>query len=156
MKESLQEWLCDNRQQITASISITLRNHERSYSEWFRYIEERSGPDELALYSLSHKYGIHTAVYNKSYVWTTLSEHIHHTDDEIFLLCGVNLVYLGETTYGIIRKIRAPQNPAQPSIPTKRSSTPQPASKTGKTTCRSNDRGSRRGYNKTWSRTRQR
>ena len=33
VKESLQEWLCDNRQQITTCILITLRNHERSYAE---------------------------------------------------------------------------------------------------------------------------
>ena len=45
IKESLQEWLCDNRHEITNCISITLRNHERTYADWFRYIEERSGPD---------------------------------------------------------------------------------------------------------------
>ena len=144
VKESLQEWLCDNRQQITSCISITLCNHERSYAEWFRYIEDCSGPDELALYSLSRKYGIHTAVYNKSYVWTTLSEHIHRTDEEIFALCGVNLVLLGETTYGIIRKIRAPQTP----ILNPKQGTPNHATslqltgKTGKTTCRSNNKKS--------------
>ena len=142
VKESLQEWLCDNRQQITSYILITLRNHERSYAEWFRYIEDHSGPDELALYSLSRKYGIHTAVYNKSYIWTTLSEHIQHSDEEILSLCGVNLVFLGETTYGIIRKIRAPQTP----IPIPKQGKPncatmsQPTGKTGKTTCRSNNK----------------
>ena len=140
VKESLQEWLCDNRLQITNCISITLRNHERTYAEWFRYIEERSGPDELALYSLSRKYGIHTAVFNKSYVWTTLSEHIHRTDEEIFSLCGINLVFLGETTYGIIRKIRAPQ--VLPSVPKQgkpnHATTTPSTGKTGKTTCRSN------------------
>ena len=137
VKESLQEWLCDNRQQITSCISITLRNHERRYAEWFRYIEERSGPDELALYGLSRKYGIHTAVFNKSYVWTTLSEHIHRPDEEIYSLCGVNLVFLGETTYGIIRKICVPQIPTLVSKSSKPARTPT-AGKGGKTTCRSN------------------
>ena len=137
VKESLQEWLCDNRQQITNCISITLRNHERSYAEWFRYIEYRSGPDELALYGLSRKYGIHTAVFNRSYVWTTLSEHIHRSDEEIYSLCGVNLVFLGETTYGIIRKIRMPQIPASVSTSSKPTRTPS-TGKNGKTTCRSN------------------
>ena len=28
VKESLQEWLCDNRNEITQCIGITLRNHE--------------------------------------------------------------------------------------------------------------------------------
>ena len=139
VKESLQEWLCDNRQQITTCISITLRNHERSYAEWFRYIEDQSGPDELALYSLSRKYGIHTTVFNKSYVWTTLANHIQRSDDEIFSLCGVNLVFLGETTYGIIRKIRALQVPTPVSNQNKpsRAATSPPTGKIGKTTCRS-------------------
>ena len=50
VKESFQEWLCDNRNEITQCIGIALRNHEKSYAEWFRYVDSRSGPDELALY----------------------------------------------------------------------------------------------------------
>ena len=88
VKESMQKWLCDNRHQITECIGIALRNHELSYTEWFKYVDDKSGPDELALYSLSRKYGIHTSVYNKSYVWTTLMNHISRTDEEIFKLSG--------------------------------------------------------------------
>ena len=51
---------------ITECISIALRNHEFTYAEWFKYVDAQSGPDELALYSLARKYGIHTSVYNKS------------------------------------------------------------------------------------------
>ena len=35
VKESLQEWLCDNRNEMTNCISITLRNHEMTYADWF-------------------------------------------------------------------------------------------------------------------------
>ena len=135
IKESLQEWLCDNRFEITSSISIALRNHERSYAEWFRYIEDRSGPDELALYSLSHKHSIHTAVFNKTYVWTTLMNHINVPDEEIIAKCGVNLVFLGPTKYGIIKDIRTPHpQPAKPpTTATKRSKV--------KVTCRNGSRG---------------
>ena len=35
VKESLQEWLCDNRNEIIQCISIVLWNHEMSYAEWF-------------------------------------------------------------------------------------------------------------------------
>ena len=90
VKESMQEWLCDNRHQITECISIALRNHEFTYAEWFKYVDAQSGPDELALYSLARKYGIHTSVYNKSYIWTTLMNHVSRTDEEIFKLSGVN------------------------------------------------------------------
>ena len=146
VKESMQEWLCDNRHQITECISIALWNHEFTYAEWFKYVNAQSGPDELALYSLARKYGIHTSVYNKSYVWTTLMNHVSRTDEEIFKLSGINLVYLGPTVYGIIREIRAPQPGTvvlKPGPPTKSSKC------SGKTTCRDNSRsGGRKHSNK--------
>ena len=116
VKESLQEWLCDNRNEITQCIGIVLRNHEMSYAEWFKYVDDKSGPDELALYSLSCKHGIHTSVFNKSYVWTTLMEHVNRSDKEIIALCGVNLVFLRPTIYSIIRDLHTPQstNPLPP------------------------------------------
>ena len=86
VKESLQEWLCDHRHEITQSIGIALQNHEMSYAEWFRYINDQSGPDELALYSLSHKHGIHTSVFNKSYVWTTFYIFVSVTSREMFII----------------------------------------------------------------------
>ena len=68
IKESFQEWLCDNRNEITQCIGIALKNHEKSYAEWFRNMDSRSGPDELALYGLSQKHSVQTAIFNKSYV----------------------------------------------------------------------------------------
>ena len=112
IKELFQEWLCDNRNVKTQCIGITLRNHEKSYAEWFRYVDSRAGPDELALYGLSQKYGVQTAIFNKGYVWTTLADHVLRSDEEIIALCSVNLLFIDETTYSIIRKIHA-LNPAE-------------------------------------------
>ena len=136
IKESLQEWLCDNRNEITQCIGIALRNHEKSYAEWFRYVDSRSGPDELALYGLSRKHGIHTAVFNKGYVWTTLADHVLRSDEEIISLCGVNLLFLDETTYGIIRKIRVPN----PSTIEQKTPVSKSRQKNTKTTCRESGR----------------
>ena len=138
VKESLQEWLCDNRNEITQCIGIALRNHERSYAEWFKYVDDRSGPDELALYSLSRKHGIHTSVFNKSYVWTTLMDHVNRSDEEIITLCGVNLVFLGPSTYGIIRDIHTPQPHSKPNS---LQSPGQPPKQGSKVTCRDSTRG---------------
>ena len=85
-----------------------------SYAEWFRYINDQSGPDKLALYSLSRKHGIHTSVFNKSYIWTTL------------------------TTYGIIRNIRIPHPQPNPTLPKMPGHTSKHASKV---TCRSGSHG---------------
>ena len=143
VKESMQEWLCDNRHQIMECISIALWNHEFTYAEWFKYVDAQSGPDELALYSLARKYGIHTSVYNKSYVWTTLMNHISRTDEEIFKLSGVNLVYLGPTVYGIIHEIRAPQ---PGTVVLKPGPSTNSSKCTGKTTCRDSSRSGGRKY----------
>ena len=142
IKENLQEWMCDNRWEITTCISIVLNMHEHTYSEWFRYVDECSGPDELALYCLSRKYGVHSAVYNKSYVWTTLSSHMMLSDTEIYTRCAIQLIYLGPTTYGILRDIKHPS----PSVvsPTVKLTAEQKSSTTKKrgrkTTCRKGKR----------------
>ena len=138
VKESIQEWLCDNRHKVTQCIGIALCNHELSYAEWFKFVDNSSGPDELALYSLSRKYGIHTSVYNKSYVWTTLMNHVSRSDEEIFGLSGVHLVYLGLTKYGIIRDIRVRQTDSIPNPPKPSRNSSKRA---GKVTCRSSSRG---------------
>ena len=106
IKENLQEWLCDNRFEVIECISIALRNHKCTYAEWFQHVDSSPSPDKLALYCLACKYGIQVAVFNKSYVWTTLADHITRTDDEIIQLCSVNLVFIGPTEYGILHNIR--------------------------------------------------
>ena len=87
--------------------------------------------------------GIHTAVFNKSYIWTTLADHITRSDEEIMQLCGVNLVFLGPTKYGILRDICRPNsgvhvNPAIAPTP-KPSQVSHPWNK--KTTCHKSTHG---------------
>ena len=144
VKESLQEWLCDHHHEITQSIGIALCNHKMSYAEWFRYINDQSGPDKLALYSLSRKHGIHTSVFNKSYVWTTLMNQVNRPDDKIISLSGINLVYLGATTYGIIRDICTP-HPHQKPNPTPPKTPVHSSKRTNKVTCRSGTHGRKTG-----------
>ena len=113
-----------------------------SYAECFRYINDQSGPDKLALYSLACKHGIHTSVFNKSYVWTTLMNHVNRTNDKIISLSGINLIYLGATTYGIIHDIHTPHlqpNPTPPKMPGHTSK------RASKVTCRSGSSGHKTG-----------
>ena len=136
-KELLQEWMCDNRLEVTLCVSITLNNHGHSYAEWFKYIDDCSGPDKLALYCLSRNYGVHTAVYNKSYVWMTMSNHLMLSDTEIFDHLAVCLIFLGQTKYGILHEIKQP-SPSRMTQPTPSNKKPPSAQKGRcKTTCRS-------------------
>ena len=129
-----------------------MRNHKKSYAEWFKYVEEKSGPDELPLYSLSRKFGVNTSVYNKSYVWTTLMNHVTRSDEDIYKLSGINLVYLGPTWYGIIWDIRAPQPDP---IVIKPLSTSNQSKRVGKTTCRDSTCGRTRNSSRSRSTTAQ-
>ena len=115
-----------------------------SYAEWFRYINDLSGPDELALYSLSCKHSIHTSVFNKSYIWTRLMNHVNRSDDEIISLSGINLIYLGATTYGIIHDIQTPHPHLQPN-PTPPKTPGHTSKHANKVTCRSSSRGCKTG-----------
>ena len=81
-----------------------------------------------------------TTIFNKSYIWTTLDDHALRSDEEIISLCRVNLVFLDQTMYGIIRKIRAP-NPVE--LEQKTPSTATTRKKSTKKTCRDS----------TWSKT---
>ena len=65
-------------------------------------------------------------------------KHTTRTDEEIFVLSGINLVYLGPTWYGIIRDICTPQ--AEP-IVIKPITTSNQSKRTSKTTCRDNTQG---------------
>ena len=118
-------------------MSIALNNHEHSYAEWFKYVDDCNGLDELALYCLPRKYGTHTAVYNKSYVWTTISNCLLLSDTKIFECCGVHLIFLGQTKYGVLREIKQP-SPCRSMQPTTADHKPSSAQRgCCNTTCRS-------------------
>ena len=71
-----------------------------------------------------------------------LMNHVNRTDDEIISLSGINLIYLGTTTYGIIRDIHTPHpqpNPTPPKMPG------QTSKHASKVTCRSGSRGRKTG-----------
>ena len=68
--------------------------------------------------------------------------HMNRPDDEIISLSGINLVYLGATTYSIVRDIQTPHpqpNPTPPKMPGYTSKC------ANKVTCRSGSRGRKTG-----------
>ena len=74
------------------------------------------------------------------YMWTTLMNHVSRSDEEIIALSGVNLVYLGPTTYGIIHDICTPQ--PQPDLaPTPPKPSGQTSKCAGEVTCRDSSHG---------------
>ena len=74
--------------------------------------------------------------------------HISRTDEEIYKLSGINLVYLGPTVYGIIRDIGAPQPDPIVIKPRPTSNLPKRA---GKTMCRDSCHGRARSSSKSRS-----
>ena len=71
-------------------------------------------------------------------MWTTLMEHVNRSDEEIIALCGVNLMFLSPTIYGIIRDICIPQLETNPPL---QRPTGQSSKRDKKVTCWDSARG---------------
>ena len=56
--------------------------------------------DELAIYALSDMLNVHSFVVTKHCPWTTIDSSVQGTTLEIFHLCPVKLVFLGDNRYG--------------------------------------------------------
>ena len=103
MKEQVQTWICDNRQDVTRAVSTTLRAKEISFGSWFRMSEENRSPNELILYCLSKMTKTHTVILNKSFPWSTLSNYISYSDLEIMQRSSIVLVYVGVSKYAVLK-----------------------------------------------------
>ena len=75
-RELVQTWICDNRLEVTNCVRIALENRNQSFCNWFRDSEKYSSPDELLLYCLGRQNSLHISIFNRKYVWSTLSKHI--------------------------------------------------------------------------------
>ena len=74
------------------------------------------------------------AVFNKSYTWTTLADHITRTDEEIIQLCDVNLVFLGPTNYDTLCDICRPSKNTATDVATKSAPASNPSTVRNKKT----------------------
>ena len=136
MKEQVQTWICDNRQDVTRVVSTTLHVKEISFGSWFRMSEENRSPDELVLYCLSKMTKKHTVILNKSFPWSTLSNYISYSDLEIMQRSSIVLVYVSVSKYAVLKPSWTVKTPdTSPPTPAKN----RKRKAAGKTTCRSRD-----------------
>ena len=103
VKEQVQTWICDNRQDVTRAVSTTLRAKETSFGNWFRSSEENRSPDELIVYCLSKMSMKHTMILNKSFAWSTLSNYMSLSDLEIMQRSSIVLIYVGLSKYAVLK-----------------------------------------------------
>ena len=104
VKENFQTWVAENRLEINSCIRIALDTKKTSFCEWFWDSEKFKEPDELVLYCLGKMTNKHVTVFNDSYVWTTLSKHMQYDYLEMMEKSAVNLIFLGERDYAILKK----------------------------------------------------
>ena len=139
VKEHVQTWICDHRQEVTRAVGITLRTKETSFGSWFRASEASRSPDELFVYCLSKMYSKHTVILNKSFPWSTLSNYIKYSDLEIVQKSSIVLIYVGINQYAVLKpswavKPAAEITPAPTPAKTPRKNRRKES--TTKTTCR--------------------
>ena len=103
VKEQVQTWICDNRQDVTRAVGTTLCAKETSFRSWFRSSEDNRSPDELIVYCLSKMFKKHTVILNKSFAWSTLRNYISYSDLEIVQRSSVVLIYVGINKYAVLK-----------------------------------------------------
>ena len=134
VKEQVQTWICDNRQDVTRAVSTTLRAKETSFGSWFRCSEDNRSPDELIVYCLSKMCKKHTVILNKSFALSTLSNYISYSNLDIVQRSNIVLIYVGVSKYAVLKPSWTVKTPeVLPPTPTKTRKR-KPATKT---TCRS-------------------
>ena len=104
VKEKFQTWVAENRLEVNLCIRIALDTKKSSFSEWFRDSEKYKEPDELVLYCLGKMMNKHVTIFNDSYVWTTLSKYDKYDYNEMMEKSAVNLIYLGDRNYALLKK----------------------------------------------------
>ena len=90
-----------------------LKMHDLDLMSWTAAITYfGNSADTLCLYALSDMLGVHTCVITKNRPWTTIDPSYNGTLDDIMDLCQVNLVYLGNKTFGRLFKKQSVQQPS--------------------------------------------
>ena len=116
-REQVQTWICDNQLTVTSSVHLALENLQLSFCNWFRDSEAYENPDELVLYCLGRQHNKHITIFNKSYVWTTLSKHMQYDYFEMIDKSHLSLVFLGCRKYAILRKKQSNTNSEESAKP---------------------------------------
>ena len=120
IREKVQTWICDNRMDVTNAVSTTLRTKKVTFGDWFRSSEQNRSPDELIVYCLAKMSKRHTVIFNDSFPWSTLLNHMSYSDSEIVERSSVLLIYVGVSNYAIIQpKPKIPYNIGKPACSNK-------------------------------------
>ena len=79
--------------------------------DWITELQDPDNSlDELMLYCLSRTYNCHTLVVCKNRYWSTLEIEDSITEAELFNQCQIQLVYLGNGTFGELKRKPYTQN----------------------------------------------
>ena len=77
-----------------------------SYEAWVEHMKVNSTPcDELLLYVLNRIHCRHTVVYTANRAWSTLKPESNITTDDLLSICDLRLVYLGNKTFGELKRL---------------------------------------------------
>ena len=100
------EFMTENKACYLMDCHTVLKMHELNLDTWAqRVVCFDNGADELAIYALSDLVQVHTTILTKTKPWTTLHPDLPLQDTfQMLEICDINLVFLGNDQYGILRK----------------------------------------------------
>ena len=111
--------MCDNRRELVANFSIAFKQRDLSVASRMVKIKKDNEPaDEYVIYCLSQMYGLHSVLFTKHELWSTISHQFNMTKEEIFDKSQIKLIYLGPGQYVEIKHVRQPAAPPPSSLDT--------------------------------------
>ena len=123
VKEEVIEWICDNRRELAANMSIAFSQKKLNIASWITKVEKDNyAADEFVLYSLCRLYDIHCILLTKFDPWSTISRQFSMTVEEVWAKSDLRLIFLEPGCYGEIKNIRQPPTGPPPSSKSKEAS----------------------------------
>ena len=100
------DFVTKNESRYLMDCHTVLKMHELNLDTWAQHVVcFENGADELAIYALSDLVQVHTTILMKTKPWTTLHPDLQLQDTfQMLEICDVNLVFLGNDQYGVLRK----------------------------------------------------
>ena len=103
VKEEVIEWICDNRRELAANMSIAFSQKKLNIASWITKVEKDNyAADEFVLYSLCRLYDIHCILLTKFDPWSTISRQFSMTVEEVWAKSDLRLIFLEPGCYGEI------------------------------------------------------
>lgn len=100
------EWIEDNLESFKQHVFMAMASRDIDSDTWFSNVNSNDYiGDEFCLSALCQLCQRHALVVTSTKVWTTIPPSFNKTNDEIWRLCDIHLIYVCKDTYSMLKPV---------------------------------------------------